>query len=110
MKTLCFTLVLLALTMSTAVSALVYALSKARRIFVQRTAGWAWLKSLARRLAWEGLLAGALTATMFFVLGAGARADVWWALVAVPLYAVISVVLHVVSAKGVFARLLARAV
>ena len=109
MKTLSFTLVLLALTMSTAVSALVYALSKSRRLFVQRTAGWTWLRSLARRLVWEGALAMVLAIAMFFALGAGARPDVWWALIAVPLYVSMSLILHITSAKGVFARLLARA-
>lgn len=109
MKTLSFTLVLLALVMSTAVSALVYALSKARRLFVQRTAGWTWFKSLATRFVWEGGLAVALAVAMFIALGAGARPDAWWALAAVPLYAIVSTILHLTSARGVFARLLARA-
>jgi hypothetical protein len=109
MKTLSFTLVLLALTMSTAVSALVYALSKARRIFVQRTSGWTWLKSLTRRVAWEGALALVLAVAMYFTLGAGARPDVWWALIAVPLYVLISLTMHISSARGVFRRLLSRA-
>lgn len=109
MKTLSFTLVLLALVMSTAVSALVYALSKARRLFVQRTAGWTWVKSLANRFAWEGGLALVLAVAMFFALGAGARPDVWWALAAVPLYAFISILLHLTSVRAVFFKLLARA-
>lgn len=108
MKSLSVTLVLLALVMSTAVSALIYALSKSRRLFVQRTAGWTWLKALARRFAWEGGLAVVLAATMFFALGAGTRPNTWWSLAAVPLYATISIILHLTSARGVFARLLAR--
>ncbi|MGO4586218.1 hypothetical protein AB4Z38_20385 [Arthrobacter sp. 2RAF6] len=110
MKTLSFTLVLLALTMSTAVSALVYAVTKGRRHFVQRTAGWPWAKSLARRLAWEGTLAVVVAIAMFLALGAGSGGDAWWALAAVPLYAVISGLLHITSANGVFAQLLARRV
>lgn len=108
MKTLSFTLVLLALTMSTAVSALVYAVAKGRRHFVQRTAGWPWAKSLARRLAWEGTLAVVVAIAMFLALGAGSGGDAWWALAAVPLYALISGLLHITSANGVFAQLLAR--
>jgi len=109
MKSLSFTLVLLALTMSTAVSALVYAISKARRLLVQRTSGWTWLKSLARRLAWEGSMAIVLAVSMVFALGAGARPEVWWALTTVPLYLAVTVILHVTSARGVFTRVLARA-
>lgn len=109
MKTLSFTLVLLALTMSTAVSALVYALSKSRRLFVQRTSGWTWFKSLARRLVWEGTMAMVLAVAMYFALGAGARPDVWWALIAAPLYVLISLILHISSARGVFTRMLCRA-
>ena len=108
MKTLSFTLVLLALTMSTAVSALVYAVAKGRRHFVQRTAGWPWAKSLARRLAWEGTLAVVVAIAMFLALGGTGQSDSWWALAAVPLYALMSGILHITFASGVFAQLLAR--
>lgn len=108
MKTLSFALVLLALTMSTAVSALVYAIAEGRRHFVQRTAGWPWAKSLARRLAWEGILAVVIAIAMFFSLGGTAQGDAGWALVTVPLYAVISGILHIASASGVFAQTLTR--
>lgn len=108
MKALSFALVLLALTMSTAVSALVHAIAKGRRHFVQRTAGWPWAKSLAQRLAWEGTLAISIAVAMFLALGGTAQDDSWWAFAAVPLYALMSGILHITSASGVFAQLLAR--
>lgn len=108
MKTLSFTLVLLALTMSTAVSALAYAIYKGRRMFVQRTAGWSWPKSLAGRFVWEGTLAGVIAVAMFAALGAAENDDVWWVLASVPLYAVASTALHIAAARGIFTQLLAR--
>ncbi|MHC6219900.1 hypothetical protein [Arthrobacter sp. MMS24-S77] len=108
MKTLSFTLVLLALTISIAVSALVYALSRAKRLFVERTAGWACEKSLARRAIWEAALACALTTGMFLALGGAARPEVFWALTGIPLYMAISWTLHIGFAQHIFKTTLAR--
>lgn len=108
LKTLSFILVLLALTMSTAVSALVYAISHSKRLFVQRTAGWAWGKSLARRTVWEATLACALTVGMFLALGGATRPEVLWAFAGIPLYLAISSTLHIIFAKHIFKTTLAR--
>lgn len=108
LKTLSFALVLLALTMSIAVSAMVYAISRNKRLFVQRTVGWPRLKSLARRLAWEAALAATVAVGMFFALGGAKRPEVLWTLTGIPLYLAISAALHVVFAKGVFSKTLAR--
>ncbi|MCH6470444.1 hypothetical protein [Sinomonas terrae] len=108
LKTLSFVLVLLALTMSIAVSAMVYAISRNKRLFVQRTVGWPRLKSLARRLAWEAALAATVAVGMFFALGGAKRPEVLWTLTGIPLYLAISAALHVVFAKSVFSKTLAR--
>ncbi|MDQ4503849.1 hypothetical protein [Sinomonas sp. ASV322] len=108
LKTLSFALVLLALTMSIAVSAMIYAISRAKRLFAQRAAGWPWLKSLASRIVWEAALATALGIALFAVLGGGRRPEVLWTLAEIPLYLAISVALHLTSVKSVFAKTLAR--
>ncbi|MEA5456470.1 hypothetical protein SPF06_17200 [Sinomonas sp. JGH33] len=108
LKTLSFALVLLALTMSIAVSAMVYAISRSKRLFAQRTAGWPWLQSLARRIAWEAALSAALAIAMFFALGGGKRPEVLWTLAGIPLYLAMSIALHLVFARGVFVKVLAR--
>ena len=108
LKTLSFALVLLALTMSIAVSAVVYGISRSKRLFVQRMAGWPLLKSLARRMAWETALATTVAAGMFLALGGAKRPEVLWTLAGVPLYLAISLTLHLIVAKGVFVKVLAR--
>ncbi|MEC3852423.1 hypothetical protein [Paenarthrobacter ureafaciens] len=108
MKTLSFTLVLLALIMSIAVSGLVYALSRSKRLFVERTSGWAWGKALAPRMVWEAALACALTTGMYLALGGTARPEVLWAFAGIPLYMAISWTLHVGFAHHVFKTTLAR--
>ncbi len=108
MKTLSFVLVVLALVMSIAVSAIVYALSAARRLFAQRTCGWRWAHLLSRRLAWDSALALIVSAGMFIGSGAGAKAETWWILVAVPIFATLSTWLHVRASRTVFAKTLAR--
>ncbi|WP_334170939.1 hypothetical protein, partial [Sinomonas sp.] len=108
LKTLSFALVLLALTMGVAVSAMVYAISRAKRLFVQRTAGWSWLRALARRIAWEAMIATALATAMFFALGGASKPEVFWTLAGIPLYLTVAVALHLVSARNVFAKTLAR--
>lgn len=108
MKTLSFVLVFLALVMSVAVSAMVYALSAARRLFAQRTSGWRWVRILRRRLAWEASLTLVIGLGMFTALGSGAKPEAWWILAAIPLYTAISTTLHVRTARTVFAKSLAR--
>lgn len=94
--------------MSIAVSALVYAISRSKRLFVERTAGWAWGKSLAQRTTWEAGLACALTISMFLALGGTTRPEVLWAFTAIPLYLAISSALHITFAMHVFKTTLAR--
>jgi hypothetical protein len=108
MKTLSFVLVVLALVMSIAVSAMVHALSAARRIFAQRAAGWRWTQILHRRVAWDIGLALIIGTGVFIGLGTGAKAEAWWVLAAIPLFVAISAVLHLRSARMVFAKTLAR--
>lgn len=108
LKALSFALVLLALTISIAVSALVYAISRSKRLFVERTAGWTWGKSLAQRTASEAGLACALTMSMFLALGGTTRPEVLWAFIGIPLYLAISSALHITFAKHVFKTTLAR--
>jgi hypothetical protein len=108
MKSLSFVLVVLALVMSVAVSAIVYALSAARKLFAQRTCGWSWAHILSRRLAWDGALALIVAGGMFIGSGAGAKAETWWIPAAVPIFATVSIWLHVWSSRTIFAKTLAR--
>jgi hypothetical protein len=108
MKTLSFALVLLALVMSIAISAMVHALSTSRRIFAQRTAGWSWSQALRGRLVWEGLVVLVIGIGTFIALGSGAKLDAWWILASIPLYMTISTALHLRFARGIFANTVAR--
>jgi hypothetical protein len=108
MKSLSFVLVVLALVMSVAVSAIVYALSAARKLFAQRTCGWSWAHILSRRLAWDGALALIVAGGMFIGSGAGAKAETWWIPAAAPIFATVSIWLHVWSSRTIFAKTLAR--
>ncbi|WP_229230738.1 hypothetical protein [Sinomonas cyclohexanicum] len=108
MKGLSLTLVLLALAMSTAVSAWIHALSARRRNFVARTSGWSWARVLARRLGWECLISVALGSAVFAALNGGARGEAWWAFAAAPIYILASAAFHLSSTKTVFAGTLER--
>lgn len=103
-------LVLLALAMSTAVSARIYALANARRLFTQRTSGWTWRKTLGKRMVWESVMIGVLTAAAFGLTFSVAPSTAWWVLLALPVYAVISLGFHGNAVRAVFAKALAREV
>jgi len=108
MRSLSYALVVLALVASIAVSAWIYALARGRRLFVQRTSGWAWARILVRRLVWEAALATAVATAVLVTSNVAERPEAWWTLGAIPIYITISAVLHLTAVKSVFSRRLAR--
>jgi hypothetical protein len=107
-RTLSYVLVVLALVVGVSVSAWIYALSRARRLFVQRTSGWIWARVLHRRMLWEGVIACVVASVVVATSNAGEHPDAWWALAAIPLYLLVSYVLHLSAVKNIFSRRLAR--
>lgn len=103
-------LVILALVMSTAVAARIFALANARKLFAQRTTGWTWAKVLGKRMIWESALIGVLTVSAFVVAISSTPSAAWWTLLAIPIYTVFSLSFHRTSIRAVFSKALAREV
>lgn len=108
-RMLSYILVVLALVVGVSVSAWIYALTRARRLFVQRTSGWTWSRILIRRMMWEMLVAAVVTTTVLATSKLSQNPDVWWIVAAAPMYLGVSALLHVAAVKNVFSRRLARA-
>lgn len=103
-----YALVVLALIASITVSAWIYALARGRRLFAQRTSGWAWQRVLSARLLWEAGLAVVITALSLVGFLATSDPGTLWILAAIPLYVALSAALHVAAVRKVFALRLAR--
>ncbi|MCS4277314.1 hypothetical protein M2390_002518 [Mycetocola sp. BIGb0189] len=98
--TLSALLVLLALLTSVAVSAWIAALTRSRRLFVQRTSGWTWRRILSGRICWEAALAALVTLAL--VLPRFGDISAVWALLALPLYLAPTLLLHRRAAATTF--------
>ncbi len=98
--TLSALLVLLALLTSIAVSAWISALTRSRRLFVQRTSGWTWPRILAGRIRWEATLAALVTLAL--ILPRFGDISAVWALLALPLYLAPTLLLHRRAAATTF--------
>jgi hypothetical protein len=108
MQTFSLALVLLALLMSVAVSAWIYALTRARRIFVERTAGWTWIRVLRARLVGECALALTAAAAMFVTLTVVGASQLWWMLLAIPFFVILTTLLHRQAVRAMFRARVAR--
>lgn len=107
-RTLSYILVVLALVVGVSVSAWIYALTRGRRLFVQRTSGWTWSRVLMRRMVWESMVAIVVTAAVLAASNIPERPDAWWIVAAIPIYFVVSALLHLAAVKSVFRRRLVR--
>lgn len=107
-RAMSYSLVLVALIASIAASAWIHVLAHARRVFVQRTAGWTWCRILCGRLVWEAGLAATVVGIILLTNHARANDGMWWVLLALPLYVAVSIGMHLNAARRVFAARVAR--
>jgi hypothetical protein len=107
-RILSYSLVMLALLASIAVSAWIYALARSRRLFAQRTSGWRWTRALISRMLWEATLASAVTILVLAGELSSPGPEKWWILAAIPLYLAISAGVHLIAVRKAFELRLAR--
>ncbi|MEH0109679.1 hypothetical protein V6N00_08160 [Tersicoccus sp. MR15.9] len=108
LRTISIVLLSGSLIISAMLSALVYALSRARPIFALRTSGSSWPRLLRERLLIDIATGTGLTLIAAFLLGVD-RASHASVLLIVPVaYAALTVTLHCLAARSVFGRTLTR--
>jgi hypothetical protein len=107
-RILSYALVVLALVAGIAVSAWIFALDRGRRLFAQRTSGWRWLRIISARISWEAAISAVVSVAIVLSMQGSADPGAWWVLAAIPLYISISMILHLVAVRKVFAHRVAR--